>query len=124
MTIVKNRKIFYAFSVLLIALSFGALLVWGLKFGIDFTGGSLLEVEYTVGTPSVSDIHAILEDIGLQGSSVRPTGEHGLIIRTPFLTPEQYDTVKMALRQDTDWQYEEKQYSSIGPTIGTELQTK
>jgi preprotein translocase subunit SecF len=106
------------------AASIVGMLVWGLKFGIDFKGGSLLEVKYTVGTPAISDVYAILEDVGLQGSSVRPTEGNGFIIRTPFLSQDQYDTVKTALRADADWQYEEVRFDSIGPTIGRELQTK
>lgn len=124
MWIVKHRNIFYILSGLLVVVSLASLFVWGLKFGIDFKGGSLLEIEYTVGKPAISDIYAILEDVGLQGSSVRPTGETGFLIRTSFLSPEEYDTVKTALRSDSDWQYEEKRFDSIGPTIGDELQTK
>lgn len=53
MWIVKHRNIFYALSAILIVASLAALFVWGLKFGLDFKGGSLLEVEYTAGTPTV-----------------------------------------------------------------------
>ncbi len=124
MFIVRNRNYFYAISGALVLASIVLLATIGLRFGIDFTGGSLLEVEYTVGLPAVTDIYAILEDIGIEGSSVRPTGESGFIIRTPFLSQEDYSTLKTALRSDTDWQYVEKRFDSIGPTIGTELQSK
>lgn len=124
MWIVKHRNIFYALSAILIIASLAALFVWGLKFGIDFKGGSLLEVEYTAGTPTVEEVNGILADLELAGSSVRPTGDHGFIIRTPFLTQDQYDTLKTALRSDTDRTYEEKRFDSIGPVVGNELQTK
>lgn len=124
MWIVKHRNIFYIFSGLLVAVSIASLFLWGLKFGIDFTGGSLLEVQYSQGSPAVSDITAALQSAEVSGSSVRPTENNGFIIRTPFLTPSQYDGVKSALTHGGEWQYTGKTYDSIGPTIGTELQTK
>ena len=46
MFVVTYRKIFYILSVLLILGSLGAIAKWGLNYGIDFTGGSILEVQY------------------------------------------------------------------------------
>jgi len=47
MFIVRNRKFFYSFSALLVIASVTALSIWGLSPGIDFKGGSIIEVEYT-----------------------------------------------------------------------------
>ncbi len=125
MFIVHNRKFFYALSGVLIAISVVSLLVWGLKFGIDFKGGSLLEVAYTsVTVPSVEEVHTAVGSAGIIGSSARPTGLNGYIIRTPFLSPSEYDAVKASLTNGGVWQYDEKRFDSIGPTIGTELQSK
>lgn len=122
MWIVKNRKIFYGISIAISVLSLVALFIWGLKFGIDFKGGSLLEVAYTEGVPSTSDISAILETVGIEGSSVRSTEGNGFLIRTPFLDSVGYDSAKRGLA--TLGQFEEKRFDSIGPVIGEELQTK
>lgn len=122
MWIVKNRKIFYGISIAVSVLSIVALLVWGLKFGIDFKGGSLLEVAYTEGAPSTADITATLETVGIEGSSVRSTEGNGFLIRTPFLDSVGYDSAKRGLA--TLGQFEEKRFDSIGPVIGEELQTK
>lgn len=131
MFIVTHRKFFYIFSGVLIALSLIALSLWGLRFGIDFTGGSLLEVEYTSSViPTSQEItEALSLHAGIHGSSVRPTGEKGYLIRTPFLSPDMYEKAKIALGGGSvsdlnTWQYEEKRFDSIGPTIGTELQSK
>ena len=134
MFIVKNRKFFYIFSGAVVILSLAALFTWGLKFGIDFTGGSILEVAYTGSVPTPQEITQALATAGVHGSSVRPTGENGYLIRTPFLPPDIYAHVRTALEggglpaegsaQAGTWQYEEKRFDSIGPTIGTELQSK
>lgn len=122
MWIVKHRNIFYGISAVLSILSIVALLVWGLKFGIDFKGGSLLEVVYTEGAPSTSDITATLQTVGIEGSSVRATEGNGFLVRTPFLDSAGYDSAKRGLA--TLGTFEEKRFDSIGPVIGEELQTK
>lgn len=124
MWIVKNRKIFYIFSGLVVLAAFASFAVWGLKFGIDFTGGSLLEVSYTQSAPSVADVTTALSSVGIPDASVRPTGQTGYILRTSFLTPDQYDAAKAALSMNGAAPFEEKEYTSIGPTIGTELKTR
>lgn len=124
MWIVKHRNIFYGVSIFLMVLSIAAYAVWGLKFGIDFTGGSIIEVAYTATVPTADEIHTSLESVGVTGTSVRPTGESGYLIRTPFLTPEEYQGVRGALAGNGSWAYEEKRFDSVGPTIGSELQSK
>ncbi len=125
MWIVKNRKYFYIFSGVLIALSVALFFTWGLKFGIDFTGGSLLEISYSATTtPSVADVTGALEGVGIHGASARPTGESGYLIRTPFLSQDEYASVKTSLANGGAWPFEEKRFDSIGPVIGNELQTK
>ncbi len=124
MFIVHNRKFFYGLSIILIVASLAAFFVWGLKFGIDFKGGSLLEVEYASERPASEVVLGTLESAGVEGSSVRPTGEKGYLIRTPFLSPDEYSVVKGALSQNGTTPFEEKRFDSIGPSIGSELQTK
>jgi preprotein translocase subunit SecF len=119
MFIVKNRHIWYTISAITIAASIAAVSIFGLKFGIDFTGGSLLEIAYPAeNVPAQGDVVALVESAGIVGASVRPTGDTGYLIRTPFLTESEYTTLHTALGGT------EIRYDSIGPTIGTELQTR
>ncbi len=125
MWIVKNRKGFYIFSGIVVAVALAALLVWGLKFGIDFTGGSLLEINYTQTVPTVSEVTGALSSAGISDASVLPTGTDGYLIRTRFLSAAEYTQAKTALVGTAwEWPLEEKEYTSIGPTIGSELQTR
>ena len=48
MKIIQKRKYAYVFSIAVTTLSMVALAVWGLKFGIDFKGGTLMEVQFMV----------------------------------------------------------------------------
>ncbi len=107
--IINARKFSYIFSGILVALSFLALGVWGLKLGIDFTGGSLMEVEYKT----------IRSSLDLPGVTIQPVGEKGLILRMPAIDEAQHQSLLGELRKYGD--LDEKQFTSIGPTIGAEL---
>ena len=51
MNLIKYRYLYFAISLLVIIPGVLALIFWGLPLGIDFTGGSLLEVQFKSGTP-------------------------------------------------------------------------
>ncbi len=119
MKIVNARKFSYTFSGILVALSFAMLLIWGLKLGIEFTGGSLLEIEFKNTRPAGDKIESALKGAGLEVSTPQPTGTNGEILRFPALSEDQHQKALATLRKFGDLQ--EKQFTSIGPTIGAEL---
>ncbi len=119
MFIVRNRIVFYALSVVLVVLSIGALSLWGLRPGIDFRGGSIMEVEY-VSRPAVTDVHKALETFGFGSYSVRETGDTGYIIRTDELDPVTHDAVIEALSLGGTAPLSEKRFNSVGPILGKE----
>ncbi|MEK7596792.1 MAG: protein translocase subunit SecF [Patescibacteria group bacterium] len=124
MFIVRHRKFFYALSVLLVILAVLALSVWGLKPGIDFKGGSLVEVEYPLGAwPAIETIKANLDSLNLGAYSVRETGQSGLLVRTGELSPEMHEAVLIEL-SDKGIRAEEKRFNSIGPVLGREALQK
>ncbi len=114
----KHRKIYFSFSAILIVASIVCLVIFGLKPGIDFTGGSILEVEYKEARPSIADIKTQLEELDLGPVQIQPTGERGLILKLKDI-PE--DTHQQILQKI---QGEEKRFESIGPVIGRELKQK
>ncbi len=116
------RKISYTISAILVLSSTLALLVWGLKFGIDFTGGSLLEVDFTGTRPEQAILVESLGAANIHGVSVQPTGERGAIIRLPDLNEEKHQIALQVIRQKGD--FVERRFDSIGPTIGAELRNK
>jgi len=56
MFIVNNRKIFFTLSGLLVLGSILAMIFFGFNFGIDFKGGSILEVSYPNGRPAIETV--------------------------------------------------------------------
>ncbi|HEY4511386.1 MAG TPA: protein translocase subunit SecF [Candidatus Paceibacterota bacterium] len=123
MWIVKHRKIFYALIALITLAAVVSLFTWGLKLGIDFKGGALLEVEYPVGRPVVELIKKNLSTLSLGEFTVRPSGDIGYIIRMRHLSEPERVAVTKAL-QNNGVKPVEKRFDSIGPLLGAEAVKK
>lgn len=121
MFVVKYRKFFYALSSILIIGSFFALGKWGLKPGIDFKGGSILEVEYSANRPEQAELMKVLQPLNLD-ISVRATGDKGYILRMKDINQEQKNSVSNVL--STFGTSTEKRFDSVGPLLGTEALRK
>ncbi len=119
MKIIEFRKITYMISGALVAVSVLSFAVWGLKLGIDFTGGSLLELEYTATRPQNEEIIKSLNQIEIREVVIQPTGERGVILRLPDIDEVKHQAILNALGGSNI--LSEKQFTSIGPTIGREL---
>ncbi len=125
MFIIHNRKIFYVLSVILVALSLGALLIFGLRFGIDFKGGSLLEFDYAQSRPDITSVRTELGEMrAIEGYSIRPTGELGFILRTPYIDETTHADLVAVLSHKGAISLKEKRFDSVGPSLGSELQSK
>ncbi|MEA3304991.1 MAG: protein translocase subunit SecF, partial [Patescibacteria group bacterium] len=91
---IKNSKLWFTISGVLVTLSLIAIATLGLRLGIDFTGGSLLEIS---GLQEVEN-EQIAEQVALLGEEfespvIQKTSEETVLIRTKFLTPELHDEV-------------------------------
>jgi preprotein translocase subunit SecF len=144
MNIVENKRIFFWISGILVAAAIGAVVFFGLNLSIDFTGGSITEIQYEGESPSIEQVESQVQQMGFASVSVRPTGEGGYIIRTPFLESQQHqdllDTLTFPNATSTPtnvtrtaasaatgtgaYQLTEQRFSSIGPAVGSELRTK
>ena len=91
--IIQKRNIWLTFSTTLAVISIIALSVWGLKLGIDFTGGSLIELQFTKPAPDNQLIYQKLADLKLDSLAVQPTGNNGILIRTVSLNEETHQEI-------------------------------
>ena len=98
--------------------------VFGLQFGIDFTGGSITEVSYPNGKPEKVELSLRLDALPIGGYSLRETGDEGYILRTRDLTEEERVGVLKTLSLNETNQIVEERFNSIGPVIGVELRNK
>jgi len=119
--IIQKKIIWFSISGLLIIISLLALIFWGLKLGIDFTGGSLLELEFLTGRPTNQQIHDQLKDLNLESLQLQPTGEQGLLIRTVSLTEDIHQEIlkKIDLMFGDNNQPEAKKINDEGEEVRT-----
>ena len=122
MFIIKHRKIWYAFSLLIVIASLFSIFKFGLKQGIDFTGGALLEVEYAA-KPDAFVVKQKIESLSLGSAVVQPSGEKNIIVRMKDLTEEQHQKV-LSASLSVGQGGKEIRFDSIGPVIGKELKKK
>ncbi len=124
MFVVKYRKIFFALSALLIVGSIISVAVFGLHFGTDFTGGSLLEVAYVNERPSHESANNSLSTLGLGNFSLRPAGERNFVLRAREITPAEKALVTNALSENGKLVIKEERFNSVGPVVGEDLKNK
>jgi preprotein translocase subunit SecF len=117
----KYKKIYYFLSGILALGSIILIIIFGLKFGIDFLGGSILEVDLEK-RPENQIIQEKLKDLNLGEIVIQPTGENGVILRTKNIDEETHQ--KMISKLEEISPLEEKRFENIGPTIGKELRQK
>ncbi|HLP86936.1 MAG TPA: protein translocase subunit SecF [Candidatus Paceibacterota bacterium] len=117
MFIIKHKKIFVIISIILVVGSIIAVGLSGLKFGIDFKGGSLLEVEYNTTRPEQSVVESAIKPLSLGEVVIQPMGTTGYSIKTKEINEVERASIITALGAGVT----EKSFNSIGPSVGAEL---
>ncbi len=123
MDIIGKRYLYFAISLLVIIPGVIALIVWGLPLAIDFTGGSLLEIQFANTAPQTSAIVALYGNHGISGTEVQSSQNNTLIIRSKELSNE----TKNAIVNDLQAEYgkiDVLSFDSVGPSIGQEVATR
>lgn len=125
MFIVKYRKIFYSFSTTILAASIFVTAFWGLNFGIDFIGGSILDINFKDERPGIAELEQKVLRAGFSDVFLQPSGSAGLLVRLPAISEEDHQKLLTALAgSENRNDIEELRFDSIGPVIGRELQRK
>jgi len=115
-----GKKIWYfAFSTLIITPGVISLFVFGLNFGIDFTGGTLLEYEFKQEVER-SEIKDTFLEADVEVSSIQKTSQNSYLIRSKPLVDDQVKAVQVKLNEKYE-EPKELRRETIGPTIGAEL---
>jgi preprotein translocase subunit SecF len=123
-----RRRIALAISAILIAVSIASLATRGLNFGIDFTGGVLLEVGYPQDA-DVEKIRAIMADAGFEDAQVQRFGAAtDVLLRLPpqgeGVNPNEIrDSLRNALSADEP-NVDLRRVEFVGPQVGEELTEK
>jgi len=124
MKIIQRRKIWYILSLVLIVPGLLAVIFWGLKASIDFTGGTLIELEFPQKEKVVTaDVRTPLEKEGFSNLNIQNTSDNIILIRTVQLDKERVVKAKEILAEKLG-EVKELRLETIGPTISHELTKK
>ena len=124
MYVIRNKKIFFIISTVLVVFSLFSIFFWGLNPGIEFTGGSITEVSYPNERPELTQIHVGMSTLQFGDVLVQPTGDDGYIVKTKELNTEERSALFGVLSLQGEAELVEERYNLVGPSIGRELRTK
>lgn len=121
---IGKRKFAFALSSILIVTSFALVGVKGLKYSIDFAGGSILQVRFPEPVP-VDDIRHSLNAVGLGQSEIQRFGEaNEMLVRIPEKGPTaRADSVAKAVIKASFPDVEIRREETVGPKVGNELRS-
>ena len=112
-------KIVFYISISLVIASIAIVSVYGLNFGVDFKGGTVMEIEFK-NRPALEALQNVLRATGVV--SINYYGDNGAIIRTVELSEEEHQVLLGKIR--SKFEVEEKRFQSVGPVVGQELRNK
>ncbi len=121
--IIGKKYIYFIFSGLIIIPGLVSLFLYGLNLGIDFTGGTLLEVRIEAATPPPKEnVLKIIENEKVTVASIVESGPRTYLIRMKPIEQTKNEEIKKAL--GSFGQVEQLRLETVGPVVGAELTAK
>jgi len=124
--IVKNAKIFFSITIIFLIIGFGSMLVRGFNLGIDFTGGTILDLKFAKAV-SVAQVRDVLKEhdlansvIQLGTSDANTTESESVLIRTGIITDDQRKDVMSDLTSKLG-ENQALRVEQVGATVGNDL---
>lgn len=122
----KIYTIMFFFSITLTVVALATVIIFGLNLGVDFKGGSVLELEFSKDRPSVSAIQeALTADAPVKDAALSSVGDKGIILKMGEISEEQHQALVTWIKDKFKGnEFSEKRFDSVGPVIGGELKSK
>lgn len=125
-SIVKNYRIFFAITIIFLMIGLGSMIVKGFNLGIDFTGGSIMDLSFNRPV-AVAEVRDVLKEhnlgnsiIQLESSDANTTTSKGVLIRTGVIDDEQRRAVMNDLQAKLG-DFSIQRVENVGATVGDEL---
>ncbi|PIT87350.1 MAG: protein translocase subunit SecF [Candidatus Magasanikbacteria bacterium CG10_big_fil_rev_8_21_14_0_10_40_10] len=125
--LIKYSKVWLGFSAIILIACVVLLAVFGLKPGIDFTGGSLMEIEFSSTRPENTAIDEVLKTNNLNNNVIQKSESRSVIIRTEFLDEKVHQKLltdlKSKLEADNN-KITESRFETIGAVVSQQLRSR
>lgn len=121
----RYKKICFLISAAVILPGVFSLLRWGLRPSIDFTGGTVWEIQFTAEDAEVKtdDLQKILKEKDVEAINIEGKPEEHFILRLKPINENKKEELTTAFRE-TFKQFTEIRFELVGPTLGRELLVK
>ncbi len=118
MNIMKLRPVFLVISSILLGISLFSIIKWQFKLSIDFTGGTLWELN--IPDYSQDKLNQIFSKNNLELKSVNSTGTNQYLLKFSDITPDQKNELVKSVKESFPT-YNELKFETLGATLGKEL---
>lgn len=124
-SIVRNYKIFFSITIIFLIIGFGSMIFKGFNLGIDFTGGSIMDLKFNKAV-TVSEVRDVLKEHKLGNAIIQlenadgGTSAEGVLIRTGVIDDEQRRVVMDDLQSKLG-KFDINRVENVGATVGSEL---
>jgi len=116
---IKNRRIVYIISVVIILVGLISIIFQGFNLGIDFAGGTLIQIRFDKSV-STTEVRNVLSEFNLSQSTIQNLSGNEFVIRTEKIDSEQRKGILSAFRENlTD--LEILRVETVGPVVGENL---
>lgn len=119
---IKYSIVYYILFAVLVIGSIVTLSMFGLKFGIEFTGGSIMELSFQDARPTNEQIQNNLSQFNLGDIVIQPVENNGAILQFKGIDEAVHQQILSKLSESS--KVEERRFEYIGPSIGQELKQK
>ena len=126
MNIIKRRYLFFLISLIVIIPGVLALIFWKLPLAIDFTGGSMLEIQFpaTQTAPQPAEIIAVYNGLDIQDPQVQSSEKGIFVIRSKEIPEETKSLVVKEINTKFNTEVTILRFDTVGPSIGKEVATR
>jgi preprotein translocase subunit SecF len=122
--IVGKRYWYYLVSALVVVPGLIFLILFGLHFSIDFTGGSMMELQFQqAGVVQPAELKELFGEYGFGDTMVQSSQENIFLIRSKMLDPETKSEIQGEI-EERFGNFTELRFESVGPAVGGEVQQR
>jgi preprotein translocase subunit SecF len=116
----KFKKYYFLVSGAMLAICIFGLLKWGLKFGVDFKGGTIVEYRFE-NDVSTEELRSRLSENELEVNSISKSSDDTYLLRFPPLSEDSKEKIASVAADLVGGNVDEFRFETVGPSIGPEL---